>query len=102
MTQAPVDDLRKSAGAAERLLIVLAGSNGAGKSTFFAQVLAPLGLHFVNADLLARELNPDDPSAIAYEAAALAIRSAVSSCNWAKAFAWRPCSPIRSATNWIS
>ena len=29
-------------------------------------------MHFVNADLLARELNPDDPSAVAYEAAALA------------------------------
>lgn len=72
MRQKPVDFLSKFVQEADRFLIVLAGSNGAGKSTFFKQILAPLGLHFVNADLLARELNPDDPSAVAYEAAALA------------------------------
>ena len=72
MSQRRVDYLRKSVHESDRFLIVIAGSNGAGKSTFFRQMLAPLGLHFVNADLLARELNPDDPSAVAYEAAALA------------------------------
>ena len=72
MRQKPVDFLNRVVHESDRFLIVLAGSNGAGKSTFFRQILAPLGLHFVNADLLAKELNPDDPSAVAYEAAALA------------------------------
>lgn len=38
------------------LLVVLAGPNGAGKSTFFHAHLADAGMRFVNADILAREL----------------------------------------------
>lgn len=40
-------------------IIALAGSNGAGKSTFYETQLASLGWSFVNADLLARELDLD-------------------------------------------
>ena len=42
------------------LLIVLAGSNGAGKSTFFDTFLEGT-LPFVNADVIARTMNPDAP-----------------------------------------
>lgn len=35
-------------------LIVLAGGNGSGKSTFFDKYLRHLGIHFINADELAR------------------------------------------------
>lgn len=49
------------------IVVALAGPNGAGKTTFYYAHLQPAGLRFVNADLLARELNID-----AYEAAALA------------------------------
>ena len=57
------------------LLIVIAGSNGAGKSTFYRQALADTGLPFVNADEIARQikghyLSADDP--FAYEAVILA------------------------------
>lgn len=38
------------------VLALLAGSNGAGKSTFYAAYLARLGLPFVNADVIAAEL----------------------------------------------
>ena len=38
------------------VLVMLAGSNGAGKSTFHEAYLAALGLPFVNADLIAAEL----------------------------------------------
>jgi predicted ABC-type ATPase len=38
------------------VLVVLAGSNGAGKSTFFSTHLLHMGLRFINADILAREL----------------------------------------------
>ncbi|XZE19538.1 zeta toxin family protein [Pirellulaceae bacterium SH449] len=48
-------------------IIALAGSNGAGKSTFYETQLARLGWPFVNADLLAKKLSLDP-----YEAANLA------------------------------
>ena len=39
------------------LLVALAGPNGAGKTTFYHAHLQPAGLRFVNADVLARELD---------------------------------------------
>ena len=53
-------------------LWVLAGGNGAGKSTFYRTQLAPLGLPFVNADILAKELYPQSPEEHSYDAAKLA------------------------------
>ena len=41
------------------LLIALAGPNGAGKSTFYEAQLKSLGLPFLNADVLAREIDLD-------------------------------------------
>lgn len=55
-----------------RQLWVLAGGNGAGKSTFYRTRLAPLGLPFVNADVIARELFPDTPEEHSYSAARIA------------------------------
>lgn len=49
------------------IVVALAGSNGAGKSTFFHPNLADVGLRFVNADDLAAELELSG-----YEAADLA------------------------------
>ena len=56
------------------IVIALAGSNGAGKTTFYKSHLADTGLRFINADDLAHQLSID-----AYEAAeaALAIRGAL-------------------------
>ncbi|GAB3113802.1 zeta toxin family protein [Pseudomaricurvus hydrocarbonicus] len=51
---------------------MLVGGNGAGKSTFYQQVLKPLGMPFINADLIAKELYPDNPEANSYQAAKLA------------------------------
>jgi len=53
-------------------LWVLAGGNGAGKSTFYRTQLAPLGLPFINADILAKELYPQAPEEHSYDAAKLA------------------------------
>jgi predicted ABC-type ATPase len=53
-------------------LWLLAGGNGAGKSTFYQTRLAPKGLPFVNADLLAQQLFPHDPERHSYEAVAVA------------------------------
>jgi predicted ABC-type ATPase len=51
---------------------VLAGGNGAGKSTFYKNFIAPSGIAFVNADTIQKELfNPDDENA-SYIAAELA------------------------------
>lgn len=50
----------------------LAGGNGAGKSTFYRTRLAPLGIPFVNADIIAKELYPDAPEVHSYAAAQIA------------------------------
>ncbi|MBL8673746.1 MAG: hypothetical protein JNL07_02580 [Rhodospirillales bacterium] len=55
-----------------RFLLVLAGSNGAGKSTFHDLYVRPLGLAFVNADLIARDLGIADPVARARRAGEVA------------------------------
>ena len=52
---------------ARPIMIVIAGPNGTGKTTFFHSHLAAAGLRFVNADVLAAELDLG-----AYEAARLA------------------------------
>lgn len=64
--------LRARAQGLERVLVVLAGSNGAGKSTFFKHYLLAEGLPFINADVIARDLVGDDPIEIAVAATRLA------------------------------
>lgn len=61
----------------EKQLWVLAGGNGAGKSTFFKHYLADYGIKLVNADLIAKEINPKNPEKQSYDAATIAatIRS---------------------------
>ena len=51
------------------LLLCLAGPNGAGKSTLYYTYFQDLGVRFINADILARELKSE-----AYEAARLAAQ----------------------------
>lgn len=55
-----------------RQLWLLAGGNGAGKSTFYRTQLKALGLPFINADILAKELYPEFPEQHSYEAAQIA------------------------------
>ena len=55
-------------------LWLLAGGNGAGKSTFYRLFLEPRGIKFVNADLIARDMAPDHPEDASYKAARLAER----------------------------
>ena len=57
---------------APRQLWVLAGGNGAGKSTFHRLFLAPRGVQFVNADEIARLLCPEAPESANYDAAVIA------------------------------
>ncbi|MEE9356015.1 MAG: hypothetical protein V3U75_10545 [Methylococcaceae bacterium] len=45
----------------QKQLWLLAGGNGAGKSTFYWTRLEPLGLLFVNANIVAKQLFPDQP-----------------------------------------
>ncbi|MGH9391650.1 MAG: zeta toxin family protein, partial [Vicinamibacteria bacterium] len=51
-----LDELFGRSDAPPPLLIMLAGSNGAGKSTFYDACLASLELPFINADRIAEEL----------------------------------------------
>jgi predicted ABC-type ATPase len=52
------------------LIVAVTGPNGAGKSTFYEAHLKPAGLRFVNADVIARELDME-PYAAARVAGAL-------------------------------
>lgn len=59
----------------EKQLWILVGGNGAGKSTFYrTSLLGRRGVQFVNADMIARHINPDDPEQVSYEAAHLVER----------------------------
>jgi predicted ABC-type ATPase len=51
------------------VIVAIAGPNGAGKTTFFEAFIQPVGLRFINADAIARELELD-----AYSAAEAATR----------------------------
>jgi predicted ABC-type ATPase len=68
---------------ARPVVVVLAGSNGAGKSTFFHAHLAGAGLRFVNADDLATEMRIG-----AYEAADLAAALRASLIEQGESFAF--------------
>lgn len=50
----------------------IVGGNGAGKSTFYQLFLEPQGIPFVNADVIAKEVGPEDPEAVSYDAATIA------------------------------
>jgi predicted ABC-type ATPase len=56
----------------KKQLWILAGGNGSGKSTFYRTHLAALGLPFINADILAKQLYPHAPEAHSYDAAIVA------------------------------
>ena len=56
-------------------LWVLAGGNGAGKSTFYrTSLLKKRGVQFVNADMIAKLINPESPEQVSYEAVHLVER----------------------------
>jgi len=57
-----------------RQLWVLAGGNGAGKSTFYKLYLAKYGIKFVNADLIAQDIDPENTEAISDQAATVAAK----------------------------
>jgi len=53
-------------------LWLLAGGNGAGKTSFYRTRLASLGIPFVNADQIAATLYPEHPEQHSYETARIA------------------------------
>ena len=55
-----------------RKIVILAGPNGAGKTTLAREYL-PAGMPFVNADLIAAELAPEDPAAAVVRAGRLML-----------------------------
>jgi predicted ABC-type ATPase len=56
----------------DQQLWLLTGGNGAGKSTFYKTQLEPKGIPFINADILAKQLYPNQPEQHSYEAAKIA------------------------------
>jgi predicted ABC-type ATPase len=68
MTPALAKRLQRMLAGPSPVLIVIAGSNGAGKSTFQRRYLADSGLPFVNADNIAARMQPGVDSTVAYRA----------------------------------
>lgn len=60
----------------EKKIIIIAGPNGAGKTTFANQILSgdQSSFPFVNADIIARGLNPGDPESEAFRAGRLMLQ----------------------------
>jgi predicted ABC-type ATPase len=58
----------------QRQLWVLAGGNGAGKSTFYNLYLTKYGINFVNADLIAKDIDSRNPESVSYHAATIAAK----------------------------
>jgi predicted ABC-type ATPase len=58
--------------AVSKQLWVLAGGNGAGKTTFYNLFLAPKGIKLVNADIIAKAISPENPDKASYAAANVA------------------------------
>ena len=60
--------------ASPKQLWVIAGGNGAGKTTFCNLYLAKYGVKFVNADSIAMTIDPEHPENASYHAATLAAK----------------------------
>lgn len=58
-----------------RVAMIIAGPNGVGKSTMAPRLMAEFGIGtFLNADVIAAELNPVDPPAVAVQAGRIMLR----------------------------
>ena len=53
---------------------VLAGGNGAGKTTFYNLYFAKYGIKYVNAVSIAKDIDPENPEGFSYYAATLAAK----------------------------
>ncbi|MDJ0763095.1 MAG: dephospho-CoA kinase [Myxococcota bacterium] len=58
----------------KKQLWLLAGGNGSGKSTFYELFLKPTGILFINADLIAKRIDPHQGPNVGYQAATIAER----------------------------
>jgi len=58
----------------KREVIIISGPNGSGKTTFAKDFLKTYKYAFLNADEIARELNPNDLSSVRLEAGKIFLR----------------------------
>lgn len=80
------------------IVVAVAGPNGAGKTTFFHAHIAPAGLRFVNADVLARELALESAEAMAM---ANALRRALVARRESFAFETVFSDPVQDKLNFL-
>jgi predicted ABC-type ATPase len=71
-------------------LWVLAGGNGAGKSTFYQLALAPRGMKLINADVIAKAIEPGHPESVSYEAAGIAEKIRIALLHQGASFCLKP------------
>ena len=55
-------------------IYVVGGCNGSGKTTFALNIFPNIGnIEFINADIIAAQLNPDNPDAVAIQASRIML-----------------------------
>ena len=84
-------------------LYIIAGPNGVGKTTFADRYLPDEAklLEFVNVDLIARGLSPNDPESEAIEAGKIALRRIRELIAHRIGFTWETTMSGRTAVPWL-
>ena len=87
----------------EKTIFVIAGPNGAGKSTFASEFLPNEAdcPNFVNADLIAKGLNPFRPDRITIQAGRLMLKQIHEHVRKGDSFAFETTLSGRSYARWI-
>lgn len=84
-------------------IVILAGPNGAGKTTAAAEMLGrSISVpEYVNADVIASELAPDDPERVAFEAGRRALQRVDALITRRASFAFETTLAGRSYVRWL-
>ena len=76
---------------------VVGGCNGSGKTTFALNIFPNLGnIEFINADIIAAQLNPDNPDAVAIQASRMMLERLKNLAQQKQSFAFETTLAARS------
>ena len=83
-------------------IYVIGGCNGSGKTTFALNLFPTLtNIEFINADVIAARLNPDNPDAVAITASRIMLQNLKSLAREKRDFAFETTLAARSFTSFL-
>jgi len=56
-------------------VVIIAGPNGSGKTTLSEELLKDQKMKFINADIIAKELNPEDVNSVSFKSGKIFLRN---------------------------